>query len=62
MNNGLYIYMDETKLSIVNIREELTLISSVGKDYLRKHNCSYLHMRTIVILARLRRFRDYSTS
>ena len=55
MNNSLYIYTDETKLSIVNRREELTLINSVGKDYLRKQNCTYIHMRIIVILSQAKK-------
>ena len=34
LNNSLYIYTNETKLSIVNKQEELTLINWAGRDYL----------------------------
>ena len=49
INNSLYIYLDEIKLFVVNRREELTLISPVGRDYLKKQNYTYIHMRRIVI-------------
>ena len=43
VNNSLHIYTDETKLSVVNKREELTLISPIGRDYLRKQNYNGIH-------------------
>ena len=36
INSSLYVYPDETKLSVVNRREELTLIGPIDRDYLRK--------------------------
>lgn len=49
MNNSFYIDTYETKLSVVNRRKELTLISPVNRDYLRKQKYTDIHMRIIVI-------------
>lgn len=49
INNSFYIYTYETKLSVVNRRKELTLISPVDRDYLRKQKYTDIHMRIIVI-------------
>lgn len=49
MNNNLYIQTDETKLVVINRREELTLISPIGRAYLRKKNYADIHMGIIVI-------------
>lgn len=44
MNNNLYIQTDETKLVVINRREELTLISPIGRAYLRKKKlCRHSH-------------------
>lgn len=49
MNNSLYVYTNETKLAVVNKREELTLISPTGRNYLRKQNYTDIHVWIIVI-------------
>ena len=49
VNNSLHIYTDETKLSVVNKREELTLISPIGRDYLRKQNYTDIHIGITII-------------
>ena len=49
MNNNLYVYMYEAKLVVVNRWEWSTLISPIGKDYLRKETYTNIHTGIIVI-------------
>ena len=49
INYSLYIYTNETKLSVINRREKLTLIGPIGRDYLRKQNYTDIHIGITII-------------